>query len=122
MASGFIERAGTLAATRDQDVQHAAPRPWRNSKKLFADRQAGDFGFTVREISGGLGKGDQGARDEAPDDAIGESGHGVRLHYDDGDGPQQSGHDRRAGDIAPMLNTADDSRTNFKQPSVVKGN
>src|SRR5205823_11043502 len=49
----------------------------------------------------GLRKIDRGARDEAGDAAVGESGNGVGLHDDHGSASQEGGDDGRSSDVAP---------------------
>ena len=80
--------------------KHGAARLGLDAEELFAHGKSGDFGAAAGEEGGGLGEGDEGARHQAGDGAVGESGYGVRLHHDDWNAAQDGGQDGRSGDVA----------------------
>src|SRR5205807_1500722 len=61
---------------------------------------ARDLGSPRRKETRGLRKVDHGARDEAGDTAVRETGNGVGLHDDHRRAPEEGGDDGRAGDVA----------------------
>jgi len=72
-AGGAVERSRALAAPGDQNVQGAAGRPRRRAEEFFADREAGGFGPPGGKMGCRFRERDERARDEAADDAVGET-------------------------------------------------
>ena len=99
LAGGPVERSRALAAPGDQNVQDAAGRPWRDAEEFFTDGEARGFGLAGGKMGSRFGEGNESARDEAADDAVGETGHGIGLHHHHRDASHQRRHYRRSGHV-----------------------
>src|ERR1700744_5101655 len=94
-----IQRARSLTASGDQDGELAG-RASRQREEFFAHGKTGDFSAPSREKSGRLFERDQRAFHPTGDVAVGETGHGIRLHDNYGDASEQRCEHRWSRDIS----------------------